>query len=57
MDGKEICVRKIADTQSNYRLVRKNITQQCSYNLPIESEEILLIALSSIKIHFSFIFF
>lgn len=35
-------VREISETQSKYKVVKKNITQQSSYNLPIELESELL---------------
>ena len=42
MSSEEKYVRKVSDTQSKYRVVKKNITQQSSYNLPIELESELL---------------
>ena len=34
-------VREISESQSKYKLVRKNVTQQSSYNLSVELEKYL----------------
>ena len=40
MNGNKF-VREVSETQSKYRLVKKNITQQSSYNLSVELENYL----------------
>ena len=34
-------VREISESQSKYKLVKKNVTQQSSYNLSVELEKYL----------------
>ena len=36
-----VFVREISDTQSKYKLIKKNVTQQSSYNLSVELENYL----------------
>lgn len=52
MNGNKF-VREVSETQSKYRLVKKNITQQSSYNLSVELENYLYEKGAIKKISFS----